>query len=215
MARKDEEKILERTFDTMDSNISVYFSLHQAECGSQSEAAELGLQLESIQVLRIPQLTAIESRAFAASGCAVAKLLIPDSVKIIGPNAFRNCALSEPFLRFKQPTWMIPQFWGKTLKTVWIEWFFPRWTSPPGDRLEAVELPESLTEIGAGAFRGCKSLKRIVIPESVTVIEAETFYGCEALTEVGVGFKKRRDPFTKCWTKREMDVHLKMLLKIS
>lgn len=95
MARKDEEKILERTFDTMDSNISVYFSLHQAECGSQSEAAELGLQLESIQVLRIPQLTAIESRAFAASGCGVAKLLIPDSVKIIGPNAFRNCALSH------------------------------------------------------------------------------------------------------------------------
>jgi len=86
----------------MDSNISVYFSLHQAECGSHSEAAELGLQLESIQVLRIPQLTAIESKAFAGSGCAVVKLVIPDSVKIIGPNAFRNCALSEPHWRFKQ-----------------------------------------------------------------------------------------------------------------
>ena len=64
--------------------------------------------------------------------------------------------------------------------------------SLPGDRLEAVKLPESLTEIGSGAFRGCKSLKRIVIPESVTVIEAETFYGCEALREVGWVQKKER-----------------------
>ena len=60
----------------------------------------------------------------------------------------------------------------------------------PGDRLEAVKLPESLMEIGSGAFRGCKSLKRMVIPESVTVIEAETFYGCEALREVGWVQKK-------------------------
>ena len=98
--RKDEEKILDKTHSTNSTNsmdsmaqISVYFSLHQAECGSQSEASELGIALESIQVLRIPpQLAAVESKAFASSGCGVAKLLVPETVTIIGPNAFRNCA---------------------------------------------------------------------------------------------------------------------------
>ena len=80
--------------DSMDSmaQISVYFSLHQAECGSQSEASELGIALESIQVLRIPPQLAVESKAFASSGCTAAKLLVPEKVTIIGPNAFRNCA---------------------------------------------------------------------------------------------------------------------------
>lgn len=62
-------------------------------------------------------------------------------------------------------------------------------------------------EIGSGAFRGCKSLKRIVIPESVTVIEAETFYGCETLREVGWVQKKER-PIYQMLEKRETDVHL-------
>ena len=76
----------------------MYFSLVQAECGSQSEASKLGMELGSIQVLQIPRLTAIESKAFACSGCAVVKLVIPDTVKIIGSNAFRNCGLKEELL---------------------------------------------------------------------------------------------------------------------
>ncbi|MDE6397893.1 MAG: leucine-rich repeat protein, partial [Clostridiales bacterium] len=48
----------------------------------------------------------------------------------------------------------------------------------------AIELPDSLTYIGTGAFLGCASLARIAIPASVTHLGAFAFSGCTSLASV-------------------------------
>ena len=55
--------------------------------------------------------------------------------------------------------------------------------------LETVELPSTLTTIGAagsGVFQSCSVLKNIVIPESVTVLGVGTFQECVALESINI-----------------------------
>ncbi len=47
-----------------------------------------------------------------------------------------------------------------------------------------VAIPDGVTEIGAGAFQDCSSLKSVVIPESVTKIGEGAFSGCTSLESV-------------------------------
>ena len=55
-----------------------------------------------------------------------------------------------------------------------------------GSNLKTVKLPNSITEIGEGAFTGYSSLTSITIPESVTTIGESAFYGCDALIDINV-----------------------------
>jgi len=43
-------------------------------------------------------------------------------------------------------------------------------------------LPESLTQIGKGAFLECTSLTRLTLPDGVTQLGNYVFYGCDSLT---------------------------------
>ena len=55
--------------------------------------------------------------------------------------------------------------------------------------LETVELPSTLTTIGAagsGVFQSCSALKNIVIPESVTVLGKGTFQECTSLESINI-----------------------------
>ena len=55
--------------------------------------------------------------------------------------------------------------------------------------LETVELPSTLTTIGAtgtGVFQSCTNLKNIVIPESVTVLGKGTFQDCSSLESINI-----------------------------
>lgn len=56
-----------------------------------------------------------------------------------------------------------------------------------GYPLSGVSIPNSVTEIGWGAFDGCDRLKSIVIPDSVTRMEGRTFVDCSGLTSVKIG----------------------------
>ena len=55
--------------------------------------------------------------------------------------------------------------------------------------LETVELPNTLTTIGAagpGVFQSCTALKNIVLPESVTVLGKGTFQECSSLESINI-----------------------------
>ena len=48
--------------------------------------------------------------------------------------------------------------------------------------LRCVVLPEGLTEIGKGAFSGCRTLQEIVLPKSLKTIGAWAFFNCRRLS---------------------------------
>lgn len=67
---------------------------------------------------------------------------------------------------------------GKTFKVVAIDGAFD------GSSVTSVTIPSTITKIGVGSFRNCKSLKSITIPSSVTTIELAAFHssGLESIT---------------------------------
>ena len=50
--------------------------------------------------------------------------------------------------------------------------------------LLSIDIPSTVTKIGANAFMGCRGLSSIMIPSSVTEIEEDAFYGCSSLDVV-------------------------------
>ena len=51
---------------------------------------------------------------------------------------------------------------------------------------EKVTVPDYITCIGAGAFKGCDTVKSITIPNSVTAIGESAFANCSALTGIAI-----------------------------
>lgn len=49
---------------------------------------------------------------------------------------------------------------------------------------EDVEIPENITKIASGAFKGNKNIKSVVIPDTVTDIADSVFEGCTSLESV-------------------------------
>ncbi len=52
--------------------------------------------------------------------------------------------------------------------------------------LGSVVIEEGVTDIGSGAFRGCKNIKNLTLPASLTNIDTFAFRGCNSLTSMTV-----------------------------
>jgi hypothetical protein len=55
-----------------------------------------------------------------------------------------------------------------------------------GSRIMGITIPNSVSDIGVGAFEECKNLKNISIPEGVTNIGEDAFRDCENLTSITI-----------------------------
>ncbi len=49
------------------------------------------------------------------------------------------------------------------------------------EAIETIEIPKTVSYIGAQAFVWCRNLREVIIPEGVTAIYDSTFWGCESL----------------------------------
>ena len=99
-------------------------------------------------------------RLLWAPGELNGKYSIREGVKVIGNRAFWGCnsltCARNPALRF-----------------------FCQY-------LTSINIPNSVTTIGKGAFYGCDSLTSINIPDSVTTIGDSAFNGCSSLTSITI-----------------------------
>lgn len=141
-------------------------------------------------------VTAILDNAFDGA-INLKSITIPDSITIVGDNAFNNCGKlsfteyesalylgnkNNPYIvlvKAKDASITSCTVTDKT-KAICSNAFYGC------SNLLAITIPNNVTNIGAGAFYGCSSLSQINIPEGVDAIGAETFYGCSSLKSVTI-----------------------------
>lgn len=119
----------------------------------------------------IPEgVTVIATYAFRRS--KIRSVILPSSLKYVHDSAFEECGrlTSVDFSK------------AKGLEVIGANAF-----SSTG-LLEAV-LPDSVLEIGYGAFSICRSLMRIYIPSTVASMDWDIFAGCSSLKAITVGGK--------------------------
>lgn len=158
-------------------------------------------------------VTQINNCAFVES--KLKKVVIGNSVSIIGKRAFDNCdSLSD--IEFKSnkisfgrnafancdslETFVMPEESGvvsqymflscKNLKKVVLHSKVVTISDSAFsgcNKLSEITIPESVTTIGRYAFRKCESLESVTIPDKVTKIDFSVFSGCTNLKEIAIG----------------------------
>jgi hypothetical protein len=170
--------------------------------------------LTALETIEIPAgVTAIEAEAFAHC-YSLKSIVIPSSVVEIGEGAFGRCdsltsvtllngacKIGRGAFYGVSPTTLVASVVPNGLDTKKLtKWIIPEGTtsiigekslnkdpfhvSRSYDKVEEVQIPSSVQQIGPQAFSGFKALKSIVIPEGVTSIGDEAFEGCADLTSI-------------------------------
>ena len=142
----------------------------------------------SVTSIEIPNsVKSIGEEAFRNCS-ALTSIKIPNSVTSIGNSAFRNCSgLTSIVIPSSVISIGESAFYGcSELKNVEIncasvENWFSRLPS-----IQEVVLGDGVTSIGDYAFLGCTALTNIVIPNSVTSIGNSAFRNCSALTSIEI-----------------------------
>ncbi|MBQ3489277.1 MAG: leucine-rich repeat protein [Clostridia bacterium] len=109
-------------------------------------------------------VTKIEVHAFASSW--ITGVIIPDSVRVIGDQAFADCMALE-----------------------WVEMpeemdFLGEFVFYNCESLLSIEIPHGIKGLGQSSFRNCKAMNFIYLPETLKVIGAQAFAGCEKLSDI-------------------------------
>ena len=108
----------------------------------------------------------VEIKEKAFYGSDIVSIIIPESVKEIGANAFSYCCsltkvcINDGIKEIKKDT-----FSGCS-------------------GLTSITIPNSVTSIGRDAFHGCCNLKSLIIPEGVTIIGDYAFKNCDGLLSI-------------------------------
>lgn len=151
-----------------------------------------------LEHIRLPKyVMIIQDRAFY--GCFSLKSLhIPEYVAGIGKKAFSGCkALSRITVSKRNLTFDSRDNCNAVIRTATDELVVGgNKTSIPntvkrigphafaGRQIEHIDIPNSVTYIGKGAFSDCYELVSITLPDCIEEINYGTFFGCGKLTDI-------------------------------
>ena len=93
---------------------------------------------------------------------------IPDSVKVIGAEAFA---------------------WSNNLQTINIPTSVTTIDAAAfagNDKLQSITIPDSVTELGVGLFMLCENLTNVTLPNTISSIPYGTFAGCVSLKKINI-----------------------------
>ncbi len=146
------------------------------------------------------ELSSIGYDAFA--GCTgLTSITIPESVHYIGGLAFADCTGLTSLVISENVSYIGDNAFSGCNLAITVDENNPNYASQDGvlynkDKTEffyvpksitgELELPDSVTQIGYGAFAECVGLTGIIIPDSVTSIGNSAFRGCTGLTNVEI-----------------------------
>lgn len=132
-------------------------------------AENLYLNGEKVTNLIIPNdVRRIKNDAF--KNCRnITSVTIPDCVTFVGKNAFKGTAWYD-----NHPNGLI--YIGKVL-------YAYRGNMPKN---QSITIKEGTLTIASSVFKDCSNLKSVAIPESVRIIEDYAFYGCSSLNSVTI-----------------------------
>ena len=169
----------------------------------------------SLESITIPEgVESIGYSAFMSSG--IWSVTIPDSVTYIGENAFAYSTLDavtlsknikqigkdafyETNYEYNADNWVnnvlyIGNALIKAKTTLSGRYSIKSGTKVIADyafsecnKLTAVTIPNTVTDIGNSAFSKCTKLAAVVIPDSVTDVGERTFYYCHSVKSVSIG----------------------------
>ena len=145
-----------------------------------------GIKNRGILTLIIPEkiqemeVTSIGDKAFSGY-FSLKTISIPNSVVSIGNNVFQDCSdLTEIIIGQDNKNYSLKDgvLYSKD-GSVLLH-------MPSGKYIREYIVPNSVTNIGNGAFSGCNKLKTISIPNNVTSIGDEAFLGCSGLSNINI-----------------------------
>ena len=146
----------------------------------------------------------------------VVSVTIPDSVTLIGWEAFNSCSKLKSVVIGKSVETISGYAFSycKSLEKIVIpdsvkkirEYAFFQC-----ENLTSVDFGNSLEEIESNAFCYCSSLTSVVIPDSVKDIQYEAFSNCESLTDFTIGKSVLSFDFSQIigWTEEPFTITLK------
>lgn len=98
----------------------------------------------------------------------LSSVILPDSLMVIGSNAFSDCT---SLTNISLPD-TITEIGSNAFNDC--------------SSLTSITIPDSVTTIGGGAFGYCASLESIEMPRSLTIIDKNLFWGCSSLTSITI-----------------------------
>ncbi len=144
---------------------------------SNGDNTLFGNKYSLIDELEIPE-TVTELGNYQFYGFGIKKLTLPATISNFGNNVFKNCKSLEEVTFLEETT-------SEEVTLVELT-YIPNGLFSGCSSLEAINIPDSVTEIGESAFYGCSGLRSISITENITSIGAYAFAGCSNITTIKV-----------------------------